>query len=153
MATDDARFEDARGAPLRLRAASTEDVPVLAAALQDALGKLADVAWLAKRRRFALVLNRFRWEAQRPQGGERVRTGLTVEHVTAVRGLGVDPSVKERIIGVLSLVFEPREDGAGTLRLLLAGGGEIALDVEALEITLTDLSQPWATESVPWHGD
>ena len=153
MPAEDARFEDVQGAPLRLRAVTAEDLTVLAAALQDALGMLADVAWLTKRRRFALVVNRFRWEAQRRTGGERVRTGITIEHVTGVRGLGLDPKAGERIISLLDLTFEPAADGAGTVRLVLAGGSVIALDVEALEITLTDLSQPWETDSIPQHDD
>lgn len=151
MAEKDARFEDGYGGPLRLRAETVDDLSVLSAALQDAVGRLADVAWLAKRRRFALVFNRFRWEAQRRGGGERVRCGLTVEHVTAVRGLRLDPGEKDRVISLLDMVFEPGEDAAGVLRLVLAGGAAIALEVEALEITLTDISRPWTTTSVPRH--
>jgi hypothetical protein len=152
MAEQDARFEDAAARPLRLRAETVEDLAVIAAVLQDAVGKLADVAWMPRRRRFALVLNRFRWEEERRgAGGERVRCGLNIDNVMAVKGLGVDPGAAERIISLLEIAFEPGEDGAGRLRLLLAGGGEIALEVEALELSLQDLSQPWQTGSVPSH--
>jgi hypothetical protein len=152
MAGEDARFEDAAARPLRLRAETAEDLAVIAAVLQDAVGKLADVAWMPRRRRFALVLNRFRWEEEpRSGGGERVRCGLNIENVMAVRGLGVDPGAGERIISLLDLAFTPGEDGAGRLRLLLAGGSEIALEVEALDLSLQDISRPWQTGSVPSH--
>jgi hypothetical protein len=51
------------------------------------------------------------------------------------------------------LTFEAGEDGAGVLRLVLSGGAEIAIEVEALSVTLTDLSRPWEAKAVPSHGD
>lgn len=154
MPTEDARFEDAAGRPLRLRAETSEDLAVIAAVLQDAVGTLADVAWLPRQRRFAMVLNRFRWEEPvREDIGERVRCGLSIENVGGVKGFGVDPASKERVVSLLDLVFEAGEDGAGRLRIVLAGGAELALAVEALELSLQDISRPWPTPSVPSHGD
>lgn len=149
----DARFEDAAGSPLRLRAETAEDLAVLAAVLQDAVGTLGDAAWLAKRQRFAAVLNRFRWETGPRRRGERVRAALGVEHVRGVRALGLDPKDKATVVNLLDLAFEPAGDGSGTLRLVLSGGAEIALSVDALEVTVTDLSQPWPARAVPGHGD
>ena len=146
----DARFEDAP-APLRLRAEGADDLAVMAAVLQDAVGKVGDSAFLARRRRFAAVLNRFRWEDHREDRGERVRAGLTVEHVLSARAQGFDPRDAGRVYNLLDLVFEPGEDGAGTLRLVLSGGAQVALDVEALEVTLRDLSQPWPASGKPTH--
>ena len=148
----DARFEDAAGHPLRLKAETTEDLMVMAAVLQDAVGKLADTAWMPKRQRFSAVLNRFRWENGTARA-ERVRSGLSIEHVRQVRALGFDPKDRARVFNLLDLAFEAAEDGAGTLRLVLSGGAEVALDVEALEVTLKDLSQPWPAAGVPGHGD
>jgi hypothetical protein len=146
----DARFEDAAAHPLRLKAETADDLPVIAAVLQDAVGRVADAAWLPRRHRFALVLNRYRWEAKAP---ERVRCGLMVEHVRRVRALGVGPADKARVWSVLDLAFEAGPDGAGTLRLVLAGGAALALDVEALDVKLDDLSRPWPAAAVPRHGD
>ena len=152
MAAEDARFEDAAGRPLRLRAETVEDLGVIAAVLQDAVGTLADTAWMPRHRRFTLLLNRFRWEEPVRQNiGERVRCGLDIGNVMAVKGLGLDPADSERVVSLLDLVFEPGEDGAGRLRLVLAGGTEIALEVEALDLALHDISRPWPTPSVPSH--
>ncbi len=154
---NDARFEDAE-TPLRLRADSAEDVPVLSALLQDAVATVGDAAWLPKRRRWALLLSRFRWEdagaarrAGRPY--ERVRATLVVENVLSVRARGLDLGDPAAAFAVLSLAFEPGEDGVGTLRLTLAGGGDVALAVEALEVSLADVARPHQARGLPRHGD
>ena len=54
----------------------------------------------------------------------------------AARASGVDPNDRDLVLEILSLAFEPGDEGAGILRLVLAGDGEIALDVECLDVTL-----------------
>lgn len=152
----DARFEEGAVRPLRLIAATEEDLRVVAALAQDAVGKVADAAWLRRKRRFVAVLNRFRWEdreaaerARRPY--ERVRAALSIENTISVRARGVAQDAPEQIYNLLEMRFEPRQDTAGLLRLMLSGGAEIAIEVEALELTLTDISRPWETRTVPMH--
>ena len=148
----DARFEDAGEKPLRLLAQSEEDVPVLSALVQDAVGRSGDASWLKGRRRFVLLLNRFRWEdrdraeqARRPY--ERVRALLTVEDVLRVRASGIDPSDPEQTYSVLAVAFDPGEDGAGTVRITLAGDGEFAVEVECLSLRLEDVTRPYLAPS------
>lgn len=151
----DARFEDAAAArPLRLVAETAEDITVMAAVLQDAVGTVAETAWMPRRRRFAAVLNRLRWEDASDGAGraERVRTGLTIENVLAVRALGLDPADRTGVFNLLDLVFEAGADGAGVVRAVLSGGGEIAFDVEAIDLSLKDITQPWPARSLPEHG-
>lgn len=152
----DARFEDAAPPrPLRLLAETVDDLAVIAAVLQDAVGTVADTAWMPGRRRFVAVLNRFRWEAApgAPDRAERVRSGLTIENVERVRAIGIDPAARERVFNLLDLAFVPGEDGTGTLRALLSGGAEIAFEVEALDIALSDITKPWVARGVPAHDD
>ena len=47
---------------LKLRAEDAEDLAVISSALQDAVGKIGDIAFDAGARRLTLGLNRFRWE-------------------------------------------------------------------------------------------
>ena len=61
---------------MKLAAADSEDLEILSARLQDAAGRLGDFAWLPKQRRFACVLNRYRWEDNKSGKGSRVRAGL-----------------------------------------------------------------------------
>ncbi len=144
--------------PLRLVAQDAEDLKIIAALVQDAVLPVTELKYDAKRRRFALMLNRFRWEdrAQAEQVGrayERVRSVLVVEDVRKVQSFGFDRADKDLVLSVLSMSFEPGEDGTGRLILTLAGDGAIALDVEALDIRLDDVTRPYRAPSgkVPTH--
>lgn len=156
--TEDARFEDGREGPLRLKALDAEDLQVIAALVQDAVFPSTEMRWDRKTRRFAILLNRFRWEdveraKQRSRAVERVQTVLAVEDVTRVQTQGVDKADADMVYSLLSLSFAPGEDGTGRLELTLAGDGAIALEVEALEVILRDVTRPYAAPSgkVPGH--
>ncbi|WP_333715061.1 DUF2948 family protein, partial [Yoonia sp.] len=84
--TEDATFEDGRETPLRLKALDTEDLQVLSSLVQDAVFPSAEMRWDRKARRFAILLNRFRWEdvaraQKRGRAVERVQAVLAVEDV------------------------------------------------------------------------
>ena len=146
----DATFSDQ---PLRLAAWSAEDLSVISALSQDAVGRAGEVSWMPRRRRLAILLNRFRWEdhpvAEREgRPFERVRSALLVESVLAVRARGVDPSDREAPLSLLRIDFVPDDEGVGGRMLLaLAGGGEVSLDVECIEVCLMDLTRPWEAPS------
>ena len=151
----DARFADAADRPLRLTAQDGADLEVISALLQDAVGKAGDLVWMKGRRRLAMFLNRFRWEdaaragaARRPV--ERVRAVLLVEGVSAVRAAGIDPRAAGQPLSLLRLAFDPDptpEDPAGVVRLILAGGAEVAATVEYLDLRLEDVTRPWLAPS------
>ncbi len=150
--TQDATFEDGREAPLRLKALDRDDLNVMAALVQDAVFPAAEMRWDRKARRFALLLNRFRWEDAdnarlRKRSFERVQTVLSFEDVIKVQSQGVDKSDPEMIFSLLSIAFEPGEDGTGRLELTLAGDGVIALEVETLEVILQDVTRPYVAPS------
>jgi hypothetical protein len=156
----DARFEDGAERAIRLRAETPGDLEVISALLQDAVGETGRIAWAARHRRFTLLLNRFRWEdavgaARQKRPYERVQSLLSVESVLRARSNGLDPAEPDTVISILALRFRPGEDGAGVLVVTLAGDGEIALDVECLDVTLADVSKPYAAsaKTVPDHGD
>lgn len=154
--TGDARFEDGAERPLRLRAETPDDLEVLSALVQDAVTQPGEIAWARRHRRFSLLLNRFRWEdasnAERQgRAFERVRAILSIDGVLAARSSGVDPRDLDTVLSLLSISFEPGDEGAGTLRLVLAGDGEIALDVECLDATLTDVTRPYVARGRPAH--
>ena len=43
------------------------------------------------------------------------------------------------------------DDGAGAVTIRCSGGTTFMFKVEALNITLTDLTQPWAAAAAPKH--
>ena len=143
----DARFEDGEDAPLRLIAREADEVVILSSLVQDAVFPIAEMRYDSKARRFALLINRFRWEdrdaaavARRPF--ERVRSLLVIEDVLHVRTSGIDRADKDVILSLLSVSFAPGADGTGVLTLTRAGDGAIALDLEALEMRLDDVTRP-----------
>lgn len=156
----DARFEDGAERPLHLTAQDAEDLAVISALVQDAVFPATEMKWDRKARKFALLINRFRWEdraaadaARRPY--ERVQALLVIADAGAVRTQGVDRRDKDTVLSLMSLSWTPGEDGMGTVTLTLAGDGAIAVDVEALDVSLRDVTRPYRAPSgkAPGHPE
>ncbi len=148
--TEDARFEDGRETPLNLGAFDEEDLKILSALVQDAVFPAVEMQWRAKERRFALLLNRFRWEdqGQTRHGAERVQSVLSFATVTAVSSSGIDRSEKETVLSLLAIEWHPAAEAPeGDIHLVLAGDGVIRLRVEAIEATLKDVTRPYKAPS------
>ncbi len=148
----DATFEEGREAPLYLGAEDGDDLQVVSTLIQDAVFPASEMSWRPQDRRFALLLNRFRWEdadAARARGRvvERVQSVLAVDQVLGVASQGVTRGDADLILSILSVTFEPDQDGAGHVLLTLAGDGAIRLRVEALEVSLKDVTRPYAAPS------
>lgn len=156
----DARFEDGAERPLYLGAEDADDLRVISALVQDSILTGADMTWDRRRKRFAMLINRFRWEdrdaarAQR-RAVERVRSMLVVREVQGVRSWAIDRRDSDLILSVLSVSWVAGEDGTGVVHITLAGDGAIALSVEALDVTLRDVTRPYAAPSgrVPEHPE
>ena len=148
----DARFEDGREKPLNLGAQDADELQVLSALIQDAIFPITEMTWQAKQRRFGLLLNRFRWEegARGQTAPERVQSILVVDNVMSVASQGVDRAETDMILSVLSATFE-----AGDIVFTLAGDGAIRLSVEAIEMTLKDVTRPYRAPSkkAPSHPE
>ncbi len=140
---------------LRLRIEDAEDLKIVSAHLQDAIAKVGDFAYEKKRRRFAGVFNRFRWEAEGKRvPHSRIRTGIHFDDVTTVRSKNIRLDAEDAVVELLAIRFEGEggaEDPGGTITLEFAGGGTIALDVECVEGHLTDIGQAWETRNRPAH--
>jgi hypothetical protein len=148
----DARFEDGGETPLHLAAQDADDLAILAALVQDAVFPITEMRWQKARRRFALLVNRFRWEdrvaAERAgRAYERVQSLLVVDEAMAVRTQGIDRADRDTVLSLLDIAWEPGEDGTGRVILTLAGDGAIALEVEALDVTLRDVTRPYVAPS------
>lgn len=143
-------------APLKLAALDGEDLLVISAHVQDAVLRASDLVWSAARKRFALAMNRFAWEAV-PEGKRRAtqyqrrQTALHFDRVTAVKSTGIDRRQPDRILSLLAIEFEPSDEPAGEVKLVFAGGAEIRLSVECIEAQLTDLGAAWTTSAKPGH--
>lgn len=158
--SQDARFEDGGDTALRLIALDGDDLQVISTLVQDAVFPAAEMSWDSTRRRFAILINRFRWEdapsaQKRDRPVERVQSVLSVSDVLKVQSQGVQPGDGDMILSLLSLSFTAGEDGMGRLELVLAGDGAIALEVEALDVILQDVTRPYIAPSkhTPAHPE
>lgn len=138
--------------PLRLKAEDQDDLTVISAALQDAVGQLGDFSFDPRSRRFLMVVNRYRWEAARPgKRGERVRTALEVDSVLAAKSRNLKQGAPDAVVSLLAMSFEPGEAPGGQLVLTFSGDGELRLSVECIDLILADVSEPWRARVQPGH--
>jgi hypothetical protein len=140
-------------ARLKLLAEDADDLAIISAALQDAVGKVGDVAFDPVGRTLTLSLNRFRWEAGDDHGGERVRAGLQFGGVLKLQARGVRREPAEAVICLLAIEFEPagKGDPGGAVTLRFAGDADLRLEVECIDAAMADLSDPWPTPRRPGH--
>jgi len=148
----DARFDEGTDSPLYLAARDGDDLVVISTLVQDAVFALAEMHFRRRKRQFAVLLNRFRWEDraradQAGRGYERVRSLLVVGDVLAVQTSGLEPRQRGVGLSLLQISWQPGPDGTGTVILTLAGGAVIALKVEALDATLKDVTKPYVAPS------
>ena len=137
--------------PLKLMAQDPADLEVISAAVQDAVSQAGNLTYTARKRRFTLEINRFRWEhSGSPR--QRVRSILGFDGVMAARVRGLPQNEPELIVSILQVRFEPGpSEPQGKVVVLLAGDGEIELDIEALDATLIDSDVAWPTRKAPDH--
>jgi hypothetical protein len=138
---------------LKLLAQDADDLAVISAALQDAVAKIGDIRWDASARTLTLACNRFRWEAAGPKKGERIRSALQLGDVTGVQARKLRRDAKGAVVELLSVAFEPGEAPGGAVLLTFAGGGDLKVSVDCLDVILADVSQAWSTPRRPGHAD
>jgi hypothetical protein len=143
---------DAAPPPLKLLAQDADDLAVVSAALQDAVAKIGDIRWDASARTLTLACNRFRWESG-ARKGERIRSALQLGDVTGVQARKLRRDAKGAVVELLSVVFEPGEAPGGAVLLTFAGGGDLKVTVDCLDVILADVSEPWSTPRKPGHAE
>ena len=123
--------------------------------LQDAVAPLKDFAYLPKARRFAALVNRFKWEDGRRGANLRVRSLLHFDDVLSARSKNIKLGAPDAVVSLLAIRFEPKggEDPGGAVDLVFAGGGTIRLEVECLDASLSDVGGEWAARGRPDHDE
>lgn len=139
---------------LHLTATDADDLSVISAQMQDAVIRFGDIRFLKKQRRFALVANRFAWDAL-PEKSRR-RAGLVFNDISGVRRLSPKAPGEDTILSLLSIGFTPEAGGdgiSGTVTLTFAGGHAFALAAGCVDAQLDDLGPAWGTAFLPGHED
>jgi DUF2948 family protein len=137
--------------PLRLLAQDADDLAVIAAALQDAIGKVGDIRFDPADHTLTMALNRFRWEAEGEARHERIRAALQMGSVVSVQARKVRREPRDAVVELLTVAFEAGEPPGGAVLLTFAGGGDIRVEVECLDVALADVSAPWPSRHAPQH--
>ena len=144
---------------LKLLALDTEDLGVLSAHLQDAVLRVADIAYVPGEHRFAMIANRFDWESategkgKRKKNFQRRRSALRFDRVLGVQTQGVEPGAEGAVLELLTLQFEVADKPEGHITLVFAGGAAIRLHVECIEAEMRDLGPVWKTKLMPEHEE
>jgi hypothetical protein len=145
---------------LKLAAQDLEDAKVLTSVFQDALTKAEDLTYLQSQRRFAAVFNRFKWEALHKEVGlfrfrqdryERIRAGIHFDNVLTVQTQNLPDGNSTEVISLLHIKVESGDDGMAIVTMLFAADVSIRMEVEAIDIRMSDMGEPWYTPSRPNH--
>ena len=137
--------------PLRLIANEAEDLPPLAALVQDAALRAGDLSYVPGERHFTIRMNRFCHEvpASTPL---RAPSVLRINCVQKAQVRGIDPARRDTPLSLLNIAVEPLEAPASVLTLQFAGGGrDVRLEVECIDVLLLDLAAPRRAKSRPNH--
>jgi hypothetical protein len=134
---------------LKLSAVDAEDLEVISAAIQDSLVAVRDCAYFKDEKRFVLLLNRFRWEADPTVEAAHFRThsALVFNEVKAVRHYQIPLNEPDRMLELLAVA----QDEGHSLTLRFAAGRAIRLEIGRLACHLGDVGEPWATPWKPAH--
>lgn len=138
---------------LKLLALDEEDLEVVSALTQDAVVRVGDMGFAMGDKRFALLMNRYAWEAEAGSRhkGQRKRAALHFDNVGATRVSGINLRAEEGVLEMLSVTFRAADAPSGTIIIAFAGGGTVELDVECIEARLHDLGAAWGARGRPSH--
>ncbi|MEM8856296.1 MAG: DUF2948 family protein [Pseudomonadota bacterium] len=142
--------------PLKIAALDEKDLNIVSAHVQDAVLKVGEVIWSPKQRQLIMPMNRFAWEntldrKARRKGYERRRSVLHVDKVSGVQSSGIVLTDKTAVLSILTVVFDPLELPGGHINIVCAGDAMLRLEVECIEVRLTDLGGAWEASMRPKH--
>lgn len=131
--------------PLKLQGQDSEDLSIMACFLQGAVGHVGNMVFQPRRRSFYCLLNRLPRErtSNEREVAERIGCILYFRCVLAAHARNLDWGRREDSVSLLTFYFFAREAPGGMARLLFAGGQEICLELEAVEVYLRDVNAPW----------
>jgi hypothetical protein len=135
--------------PLKLIALDAEDLAVVSAHLQDSNAKVADMAFLPREKRFAMLVDRFDWTSADDGTAVRRRAGVHFDRVLKAQVRGFDLKDKEATLNLLAVEFAETDPPSGEVILLFSEDAAILLEVECLEAAMSDLGPSWPARERP----
>ena len=152
----DARFEDGRDRPIKLKAVDSSDLKVISSLVQDSVVPKSEISWRSKEHRFALLINRFRWEDNlNLTDSERVQSLLIFDDVMKVSSKGINQENGAGVFSLLTVFWQDLKDASGRFELVFSGKSVISLEAECINVLLQDVTRPYHAPSKkrPKHND
>ena len=121
---------------LKLLALDAEDLEVISATTQDAVIRVGDMGYARADKRFALLMNRFAWEADGKQG-QRKRAALHFDRVESVKAAGINLEAVEGVLELLAIRYMPEGEGPdGVVELFqrAVAKGQLALACAVVQL-------------------
>ena len=155
--SQDTSFSEGADRALYLGAFTPQDVEIISTILQDSIFCINDLAWLKKKQRVAVLVNRFRWENKseyidKNSAPERVKSLLIIDNVLNISSQGIDRSDDSEPLNLLNLDLKKTKKNI-FLTLLLSNFGAIRCELEAIELSIKDVTRPYKahSENIPYH--
>jgi hypothetical protein len=142
----------ALGQALKLIALDREGLGVISAHIQDTCVKRADMAWLPGQQRFVVAGMRYDWVGAKTGPAERVASVLRLDRVLKVSHLGLKEMDQDVTLNLLAVTFEKTDPPAGIIILAFADGALVRLEVECVEVELSDMGLRVPAEACPGHA-
>jgi len=142
----------ALGQALKLIALDREGLGVISAHIQDTCVKRADMAWLPGQQRFVVAGMRYDWVGAKTGPAERVASVLRFDRVLKVSHLGLKEMDQGVTLNLLAVTFEKTDPPAGIIILAFADGALVRLEVECVEVELSDMGLRVPAEACPGHA-
>ena len=155
--SQDASFSEGADSALYLGAFTSEDVEVISTILQDGIFFINELAWFKKKRQVAVLVNRFRWEnkseyTDKNCAPERVKSLLIIDNVLNISSQGIDRSDSTAPLNLLNFDLKKTKKNI-FLTLLLSNFGAIKFELDAIELSIKDVTRPYKaySENIPFH--
>ena len=132
-----------RSKPLALCAQSQNDLDIISALVQDSVLIKQNIRWNKKRRRFTMLINRFRWELSSKKNQKvipykRVQGVLIFDGVLNVLAKNLKYALDNEVLALLNINLT-RNESFLKLELNFSGKACIMLETELLHVLLKDL--------------
>src|SRR5262249_35409980 len=136
---------------LKLTALDADDLGVISTAVQDALVAVRDCVHFKDERRFVLLLNRFRWEADPTVDSPywRTHSALVFNEVTAVRHHNIPLHDPDRMLELLTLTLEYGGGNDRLVTLRFAPGRALPHENTPLSSHFGGVGGPWPPPPKP----
>ena len=137
---------------LKLIALDREGLGVISAHIQDTCVKRADMTWLPGQQRFVVAGMRYDWVGAKTGPAERVASVLRFDRVLKVSHLGLKEMDQDVTLNLLAVTFEKTDPPAGIIILAFADGALVRLEVECVEVELSDMGLRVTAKACPGHA-